>query len=218
MGTENEPFAIAEALSSGWKTTRENAKPLLLLSLSSAAVALLHQALARPHGYGDPVLLLMLQAGQLALAMLMAQAALRLHDGEPFELAKLGPMLKGYLTFFVSTLLCEMVVAFGLLLFIVPGVLWATRYCFAPLLVLDRKLDPFAAMSESVRLTEGARGPLFGFGCALLGINLLGLLCFGVGVVVTVPVSFVAAVHVMRRLQARAGELAAPDFTPVVSQ
>jgi hypothetical protein len=39
-------------------------------------------------------------------------------------------------------------------------------------------------------------------------VNLLGALAFGVGLLVTIPTSFVAAAHVLRRLQARATDAA----------
>ncbi len=216
MSAVRETLDISEALRLGWKTTRENLKPLLVISLTGAFVALLIQGLSRPRGYGDPVLMLGLQALQVAVATVMARAALMLHDGKRVELSKLGELLGGYFTFFATTLICELVVAFGLVLLIVPGLYWATRYCFAPLLALDHKLDPFTAMGESARLTEGERWRLFGFGWALIGINLLGALALGVGLLFTVPVSFLAAVHVMRHLQVRT-PLPLPSFTPVGS-
>ncbi len=202
-------FSTSEALRFGWEKTKTNLKPLLILGFAAAFLALLNQGLSRPHGYGDPVLLLFVQALQVGVAMLFARAALRIHDGQPVLLAKLGEMLKGYLTFFAATLICELIVGFGLVLLIVPGLIWAARFGFAPMLVLDRELDPIEALKESSRIGEGLRWPLIKFGLALVGINLLGAIAAGLGLFLSIPVSFLAGVHVLRALQVHRPALAA---------
>ncbi len=206
-------LSVSAALRFGWEKTKANLKPLLLLGLSGAFLALLQRALSRPHGVGDPVMLLFVQALQVGVAMLFARTALWLHDGKPVALAHLGPMLKGYLTFFAATLICELIVAAGLVLLVVPGVLWAVRFGFAPYLTLDQQLDPIEALHESARLTRGERGALFKLGLAFIGLNLLGALAFGVGLFLTLPVTFLAAAHALRTLQAHHPATVAPKFT-----
>jgi uncharacterized membrane protein len=219
MDDHSATVSTSEALRFGWEKTKAHLKPLLLLGLAGAFLALLNRAFARPHGMGDPVLLLFIQALQVGVAMLFARVALLAHDGEPVRLGHLGKMLEGYITFFASTLICELIVAAGLVLLVVPGVLWAARFCFAPLLVLDRELDPIEALHESARLTRGARGALIKLGLALLGLNLLGALALGLGLFVTVPVTFLATVRAMRVLQAHhpAGVEPALTATPATS-
>jgi len=44
---------------------------------------------------------------------------------------------------------------------------------------------------------------LLRFAIILIGINMLGALCFFVGLLVTIPISMVAMAHVYRQLQTR---------------
>jgi len=64
------------------------------------------------------------------------------------------------------------------------------------------------------RITEGQRANLLLLGLTLLVINLLGAILFGLGLLITVPVSALAAIHVYRILRTAAD--AAPNtITPV---
>lgn len=60
-------------------------------------------------------------------------------------------------------------------------------------------------MRESLRLTRGARPELFSMAVVLLVLNLVGAMALGLGLLLTVPMSFIIAADVFRRLQARAG-------------
>lgn len=92
------------------------------------------------------------------------------------------------------------IVIIGLILLVVPGVVWALRYMFAQYLVMDKHLDVSEALSQSAKMTYGYKWRLLGFGFALAGINILGALCFLVGLLVSIPVSSLAFVHAYRTL------------------
>ena len=113
-------------------------------------------------------------------------------------------MLAGYFPFLATELPFALIVAGGLVLLIVPGVVWAVTYGFAPLLCAAEGLAPVEALRESRRLTRGHRGSLLVFALFCVGANLLGALALGVGLFVTVPTTLIATVHVLRRLQQHA--------------
>lgn len=99
-----------------------------------------------------------------------------------------------------TTILFGLRVFLGFILLVVPGIIWAIKFQFMPVLTVDRGLRPVEAMRESARMTEGHKWHLFKFGLAALGVNLLGLLCLGVGLLVTVPLTTLAYLHVYRSL------------------
>jgi len=80
----------------------------------------------------------------------------------------------------------------GSILLVVPGVIWALRYCMWPFAVGERNLGVTNALRFSARITKGHKGRLFGAGliaallCLLLYLVLALLLVFGV-----VPRSFI---------------------------
>lgn len=101
---------------------------------------------------------------------------------------------------FVVQLLVGLIVLGGFLLLIVPGIIWALKYSQASILVIDKKMDPLAAIKKSGEITKGYKGNIFVLGLALVGINILGALCLVVGLLWTMPLSMLAGVYVYRML------------------
>jgi uncharacterized membrane protein len=194
-------FSSAEALRFGWDTTRAHLKSLLPIGVAAAFLALLQQSLGGP-GFLRFFLSGLLQILQAAVTMVWIRAALRLHDGKPIGWSDLTDGLEGFFTFLLTWLLYGLIVAGGLILLVVPGVFWAVTYGFSTWAAVDRTLDPVSSLRESSRITRGHRWQLFGFGLYLIGINLLGAMALGIGLLVTVPTSFIAAARVYRRLEA----------------
>ncbi len=60
-----------------------------------------------------------------------------------------------YFNVILANLLVGATVIVGFIFLIVPGVILACRLVFVPYLVMDKKLDPIAAMEESIRMTRG---------------------------------------------------------------
>jgi uncharacterized membrane protein len=101
-----------------------------------------------------------------------------------------------------------LIVVGGIILLIVPGIIWSIKYMFTPFIVIDKSMMPMDAIRESGRITDGHKSQLFLFGLALAGINILGFLCFVVGLLVSVPVSALATVYAYRFLEHQASEVA----------
>lgn len=62
---------------------------------------------------------------------------------------------KGYLNIVLANLLVSAIVGIGVLLFVVPGIVFACRLSFVTYLVMDKGLDPVAAIEKSWFLTRG---------------------------------------------------------------
>ena len=92
----------------------------------------------------------------------------------------------------------------GFLLLIIPGVIAATTFIFAPYLVVDKGLGPIAALKESARITKGNLPRVLALMGAITLISILGLVALIVGLLVAVPVVSVAYVSAYRRLSAAA--------------
>jgi uncharacterized membrane protein len=99
-----------------------------------------------------------------------------------------------------GTLLYSLFVLGGLLLLIIPGIIWGIRYQFIPYLIVDKNMSVGEAVRRSNDLTRGSTWELLGFSVVLLVINLLGVLAFIVGQLVTIPITMLAQAYVYRRL------------------
>jgi hypothetical protein len=98
--------------------------------------------------------------------------------------------------FFGPLLLLSMssaaLIGIGFILFIIPGLYLAVGYLFASSLVVDRRLDFWAAMELSRRTLNPLWFGFFAFLLLLCLFNLAGALPLGMGLLITVPWSFCA--------------------------
>ena len=78
---------------------------------------------------------------------------------------------KNYLNIVLANLLVYAIVGVGFLLFIVPGIIFVCRLTFVPYLVMDKGLDPVAAIEKSWFMTRG-------HGWRIFGMYLLSILLF----------------------------------------
>jgi uncharacterized membrane protein len=89
---------------------------------------------------------------------------------------------RNYLNIVLANLLVFIIVVFGLIFLIVPGIIFACRLAFVPYLVMDKDLDPVKAVEESWRLTRGYGWTIFGMGLLCIPIIIVGLICLIIGI------------------------------------
>jgi uncharacterized membrane protein len=116
-----------------------------------------------------------------------------------------------------ASILLGLAIGIGIILLIVPGIIFALMYMFATFVVIDRELGPIKALEESSRLTRGHRWKLLGFLLMLVLVNLLGLIALVVGLLVSIPVSSLAFAHAYRVLGGKAAPADAAMPTAVAA-
>jgi uncharacterized membrane protein len=98
--------------------------------------------------------------------------------------------------YFLPLLLLSVVagvfISIGTLLLIIPGVYLAVAYLFASYLVVDRRMDFWPAMELSRRTVNPRWFGFFAFVLLVAVLNLAGAVLLGVGLLVTIPLSFCA--------------------------
>ena len=87
-----------------------------------------------------------------------------------------------------------------MVLLIFPGIYWGLKYQFTIYLIIDKGLGIKAAMQESARMTNGKKSSLFWFDFVCACVMILGAICLGVGVLVAMPVVWLAGATVYRKL------------------
>jgi uncharacterized membrane protein len=92
---------------------------------------------------------------------------------------------KKYLNVVLSQLLVVGIVGLGFVLILIPGIYLLCKLIFVPYLVIDKKVDPIQAIKLSFHLSKGYFWTIFGMGILSFLIIILGLLCLGVGVLVS---------------------------------
>jgi hypothetical protein len=83
----------------------------------------------------------------------------------------------------------------GILLLIVPGVYLAVGYIFVLPLIIDKRMDVWTAMEVSRRVVHQQWWMTFALGLVAALMVLVGVLAFGVGIIVAVPVATAALMY-----------------------
>ncbi|WP_421919221.1 hypothetical protein [Marinifilum sp.] len=92
---------------------------------------------------------------------------------------------KKYLFATLSHLLVIGITGLGFILLIIPGIYLLCKLVFVPFLVMDKNVDPIQAIKLSFYLTKGYFWTIFGMGILSVFIIILGVICFIVGVFVS---------------------------------
>lgn len=142
---------------------------------------------------------------QRVLEMGILKISLTLHDGLKAKMPDLFSCFPLFFRYVGGMALYLLIVAGGLVLLIVPGVIWAVRFGFYACLIVDKGLGPVEALKKSYEMTRGSAWNVFLLDILSAGIILLGILCLVIGLFAAIPVTLLAWVYVYRKL------LSAPD-------
>lgn len=195
-------FQIGQALGAGWRNFWPNILPMALFALIVWAVnALVNLAQGEANWFVGFLLgLAGFVIGQL-VAIGWIKLALDITDGRPVSGEAIVDRFRLVVPYLIAAVLFGIMVAIGLVLLIVPGIIAFIVFAFYGFHIVDTgETNPIEALRRSAELTRGHRWHLFGFGLALIGINILGLLVLIVGVLISSGISLLAIAHVYRRL------------------
>ncbi len=93
-------------------------------------------------------------------------------------------------SFIKLSLIIFLIVLLGLIMLILPGIYFAVSYVFSHLFVWFYDKDPSEAIRLSRKTVSGNFGQILLLFLILAGINLLGVLALGIGILLTMPFSF----------------------------
>jgi uncharacterized membrane protein len=195
-------FSYGDALRHGWRAFTANIGPMALYALVVIGVSVLvNIVFGRPDGtqsfLGNLVGFLVNQLITIGWLRIALDAV----DGRPIDTDRIRNAFSVFVPFLVAAILFSLGVTLGLILLIVPGIIFAVVFGFYGWALVDGAVeDGVAALRHSAEITRGNRWQLFGFGIVLLALNLLGLLALVIGVVITSAVSILALAHVYRQL------------------
>ncbi|MHA7134144.1 DUF2189 domain-containing protein [Oerskovia turbata] len=113
--------------------------------------------------------------------------------GAFFRIANVGNVL-------LAAFLVAVMTIIGTFLCILPGIAVAIFSAFVYFFTLDKEQDAITAIKSSWSLVAKNFGSVFLLLLALFGINILGFLVCLIGLLVTLPLSYIALAYAYRRL------------------
>jgi len=197
-------FSIWEAIRFGWKTTKENFFFLVGIFFFAILITILPAFLIALLQDQFPLLTFLLSLGnwilQTVIQLGMVLIPLRFVKGEEAKFLDLFSGFPFFLYYVIASIFYVLILIGGLILLVIPAIIWALQFQFFVYFIVDKDLGPIQALKKSSQITKGSKWKLFCLALVIFLINLVGVLCLIVGLLVTIPISMTAMAFVYRKL------------------
>ncbi len=198
-----QTFSIKESYKRAWELWKAN-KGLMTFA---TVISLILGSFRNPeqHGrYGASIIVAVILFIIAVLVKIgMTKLFLKVVDGQHTNWKEIFKHGNLFIVYLCTSILFGLGLIIGTILLIIPGIYFALTYFFAPVIVIDQKIGIINAFKKSKEMTKGTKWKLLGFMIVLVLTNILGALVFVVGLLVSIPVSSLAFMHVYRKLSAR---------------
>lgn len=196
-------FDINESLTWGWQVFKANVGYLILVMLIIWVVEgifnIPNYLTSRWPPFAIFNILQFIVAVFVSIAIV--KISLRFLNGGEADFKDLYEGYPYFLDMLLGAILYFLIVLGGLILLIVPGIYWGLKYQFFRFLIIDRDMNAIDAIKRSGQITQGSKGHLLLFWLAAIGINILGAIACGIGLLVTIPWTYLTYSHIYRKLE-----------------
>ncbi len=183
------PPSIEGSLKFGWEKLKQYFLPLLLVVLVIAVAnapvdSIRENTKDMTSGklliqiIGAAYWLLLLPVFEYSADLMFIQAI----RSQKLDFKDLLAGFRNYLDVVLAHLLTTALIGIALVALIIPGIIVACRLAFVSFLVMDKGLDPIAAVETSWRMTKGHAWKIFGLAMTSILIFFIGLVFFIVGI------------------------------------
>jgi uncharacterized membrane protein len=195
-------FSISEAFAFGWASFKKDPWFFVGATLALWVFSFIINMLTRNHsGILGVIGFLIGLAASTVVTIAYAKIALSTNAGAHVSWNDLWA--PNYFLPMLGTMILQGIcIVVGLILLIVPGIIVALMLAFSQLIVVDQGKMPIEALKESFHLTKGHLWQLFLFALAVIAANIVGAVLLVVGLLVSVPVTLIAAAYVYKKLLA----------------
>ena len=203
------PLDVGTAIGYGWKKFQEHAKEFVLLTLAAFLVIIFWQFVSSfiqnnlPANLFGTLLALGIRVVGFVISMLVQagiwRAGLAVTRGETpnvnmlTQTDNLGPYVLTSIVVGIGTFI-------GIILCVIPGIIWLVLTAFAPLVALDKGVGPGEAISTSIDWVKNNAGRVILVLVVAYVVYVLGIVACCVGLLVSMPVALVAITYSYRIL------------------
>ncbi len=207
-------FVFSEAIKFAWEKMKVNFWLFVSIFIVVIIVNLITGALAKRVGSMSYIISIINYCISAFIGMGVLKITLKINDNQAVSLNDIMAGSERFVDYILTSLLYGLIIFGGLILLIVPGIIWSYKYMFMTYFVIDKNMKPMDAFRASANITNGQKMNLFLFGMLLALINLAGLLCLGVGLFFTIPTTYIATTYVYRKLLGEGVMTTIPLTTP----
>lgn len=197
-------FSKIDLIKQAWEILKKNVKLVAMLIGAFIVYQIAQSIIQGVVGNGPFLSLVSLGFSVLSLFLEIGaiKIILKLVDGKKADIKELWAYPQYLLRMIGASIIYCLILVLGFILLIIPGIYLAIRLQFYSYYIIDKDAGAIDSLKMSWKATEKNVINLFLFALLLIGINILGAIALGVGLLVTVPVSFIAVTLLYRKLSA----------------
>lgn len=205
MAVQRGTFSVGDAISYGWNATKNNLGffilAFLIIWVVEAILSYLNGALSRNAPLIGFLFGLIVYVIGLFFQMNLIKIGLEVFDNRQPRLEDLFVVPAHWVSYLIAGIIFGIVVGIGFVIFIIPGLFMLTRWLFFGYAIVDQGADATQSLGASWQLTRGHFWGVFLLVLALFVINIIGAILFGVGLLISAPISLMASTYAYRALQ-----------------
>lgn len=191
-------FSKHEALTTAWQLFKTHWKLLVAVTVTTGLISLTQGYVASSQN-NSLVFNFLFWLLQIVVALGFLHICLLLVAKQHASFRDLFSQYRYILHYLVGSILYGFIVAIGLVLLILPGIIFAIRMQLWPYFVVDTHMGPIAALKASWKITHGTALNLLLFDVLIGLVTLVGAMLLGLGLLVAVPVTSLAMAWVYRK-------------------
>src|SRR3989339_553892 len=205
-------FSIKEALRFGWTKTKERIgfyiSLLLIAVLVLGVLLILFTILSGSKSTLSQLLGWLMYILYFVVAIVIGIGIVKIStqviEGKQPTIADLFSHYHYFWKYMGVSILYMLIVYAGLILLIIPGIIWAIKYQFVYYLVIDKNMGITEAFKASKQMTAQCKGKLFWMYIVFGLISFVGILALFVGTFITTPIVMLAYAYVYKKLLPKA--------------
>jgi len=208
----SQPVSIGDAVSYGWGAYWKNVGPMIAIVLIIVAIEVVFSLIGSAFDSVAAQIIFGLVGWLLGLFLGLGlfRISLEITQGRTPAIAEVF-RTEGYGPYIVASILFGIGFYIGLILCIIPGIIFAVVFGFYGFVAAEQGNAAVATdtLRRAAEITRGYRWQLFGLAIVLALINLVGALACGVGLLFTIGITLIAWAYTYRRLSGETVEYAA---------
>ncbi len=187
---------IGRCMREGWETFKRRPglliAQMIVLFILSGIVSKLSESLFGQSTFEGQLVMNLWNLVATVIAAGWSYTALKVLRGRQAEFGELFGGFSHFWPIVIANVLTIIAVVVGLALLVIPGIIIALGLSQWMLLIMDQNVSGMEALKGSWRMMQGYKWPYFLMGLIFLGVNILGILALGLGLLVTIPFTITA--------------------------
>ena len=197
----NNTLSLKDAISRAWEAFVKHVGTFVTVTFVFLVLSMLIGSVDQKSEYGPLAGIIAIFISFFASYVSIRLALVTVRGGVPMWKDAVTIEWRWFGWYVFASLLSAVVYVVGFTLFIIPGFFLLTRLALFNFALIDEQLLPIGSMKRSWNLTQGHFWQMFVAGIIIVGLNIAGSQLFGIGILISSPLSFLFSAYIYEKLR-----------------